>query len=76
MLILTLVAGEGIKQEESCVDIVFVQAEPRLFPFICGQDRHVFVPFDALAIIGTISQRRVAMEVAGLAIMDEAQRRT
>ena len=47
-----------------------------LFPFICGQDSHEFVPFDALAIIGTISQRRVAMEVAGLAIMDEAQRRT
>ena len=35
-----------------------------------------FVAVDAVAATDTISQRRVAMEVAGLAVMGEAKRRT
>lgn len=35
-----------------------------------------FVAVDAVATTDTISQRRVAMEVAGLAVMSEAKRRT
>ena len=35
-----------------------------------------FVAVDAEAATDTISQRRVAMEVAGLAVMGEAKRRT
>ena len=35
-----------------------------------------FVTVDAVAATDTISQRRVAMEVAGLAVMGGAQRRT
>ena len=55
------------------------------FPYKCGsrRRRHIvrggvreFVAVDAVAATDTISQRRVAMEVAGLAVMGDAKRRT
>ncbi len=41
-------------------------ADRDLFSFICGEGVREFVAVDAVAATGTISQRRVAMKVAGL----------
>ena len=77
--------GPGVINQQESVDGSAGHSLLTAFPYKCGgrRRRHIvrggvrdFVAVDAVAATDTISQRRVAMEVAGLAVMCEAKRKT
>ena len=77
--------GSGVMGLQESVDGSAGHSLLTSFPYKCESRRRgpmvregvrEFVAVDAVATTDTISQRRVAMEVAGLAVMSEAKRRT
>ncbi|MBO6248662.1 MAG: hypothetical protein J6N54_07625 [Bacteroidales bacterium] len=77
--------GRGDERVQVCGGLAPAQSCTPLFPYKCGSRRRgpmergggrESVAVDAVAATDTVSQRRVAIEVAGLAVWGGAQRRT
>ena len=77
--------GPGVINQQESVGGEAGHSLLTAFPYKCGSRRRgpmvregvrEFVAVDAVAATDTISQRRAAIEVAGLAVMGGAKRRT